>query len=245
MIFEGIKYLLWGMLAGYALVSLQSCRESPPPTQDDFSHARLQMVKTQIEARGVTDPRVLEAMRTVKRHLFVPKEFRALSYADRPLPIGEGQTISQPYIVALMTELLRLTGKEKVLEVGTGSGYQAAVLGELAKEVYSIEIIPSLAEHAKKLLAKLGYDNVTVTCGDGYIGWKEHAPFDAIIITCAPPKIPQPLLDQLAEGGRMVVPVGTDWQELVLIEKQDGKIHRKNIIPVRFVPMTGDSIIRK
>ena len=195
------------------------------------------MVTYQIEARGVKDGRVLEVMRKVERHWFVPQELQHLSYEDTPLPIGEGQTISQPYIVALMTELLQLKGEEKVLEIGTGSGYQAALLAELAKEVYTIEILPTLASRAEKLLKDLGYKNIKVKCGDGYLGWPEFAPFDAIIVTCAPEHIPQSLIEQLAEGGRLVIPVGVSYQELKLLVKTAGKIEQKDIIPVRFVPM--------
>lgn len=207
--------------------------------QDKFARARKQMVETQIIARGVNDKRVLNAMLEVERHRFVPKYLSAFAYTDRPLPIGEGQTISQPYIVALMTELLKLEGDEKVLEIGTGSGYQAAILAELSKEVYTIEILEPLAKRAKRLLKDLGYKNIAVKHGDGYIGWEEHAPFDAIIVTAAPEYVPQPLIQQLAEGGRMVIPVGDIWQELKLLNKNKGRIESKAIIPVRFVPMTG------
>ena len=203
-----------------------------------FVQARKEMVETQIKRRGVKNKRVLEAMLKVERHKFVSQSVQKLAYNDYPLPIGEEQTISQPYIVALMTELLQLKGNEKVLEIGTGSGYQAAILAELAKEVYSIEILEPLANRAEKLLQELGYNNITVKCGDGYIGWKEYAPFDGIIVTCAPPYIPQPLIEQLAEGGKMVIPVGVHWQELKLLEKINGKMKTTNIIPVRFVPMT-------
>ncbi len=211
----------------------------------DFKAMREKMVETQIKARGVKDPRVLSAMLKVERHRFVPKEFQPSSYADQPLPIGEGQTISQPYIVALMTELLELKGDEKVLEIGTGSGYQAAILAELAKEVYSIEIVESLAISAKKLLQELGYQNIQVKIGDGYLGWPEAAPFDAIIVTCAPDHIPKPLIEQLKEGGRMVVPVGTYSQELKKIVKRSGKIETADILPVIFVPMTGEGVKKK
>jgi len=210
--------------------------------QSQFVQARRDMIETQIKARGIKDKRLLEAMFKVKRHLFVPAHFQNLAYSDRPLPIGEGQTISQPYIVAIMTELLNLNGDEKVLEIGTGSGYQAAILAELAKEVYTIEILKLLAEQSEKILNDLGYKNIVVKCGDGYRGWEEHAPFDAIIVTCAPPYIPQPLFDQLAEGGRMIIPVGTLWQELKLLEKVNAQIKTINIIPVRFVPMTGEGV---
>jgi protein-L-isoaspartate(D-aspartate) O-methyltransferase len=202
---------------------------------------RARMVETQIAARGVRDPRVLEAMRKVPRHLFVDPSQRNQANEDHPLPIAANQTISQPYIVALMTELLALTPRARVLEIGTGSGYQSAVLGELAAEVYSIEIVPDLARGASEKLRQLGYSNVTVREGDGYRGWPEHAPFDGIIVTAAPERIPQPLIDQLAVGGRMVIPVGGFFQELKVFTKQaDGKITEKDIIPVRFVPMTGE-----
>lgn len=202
-----------------------------------YSKLRENMVSLQIIRRGIKDPRVLEVMRRVKRHIFVPQAYRGFAYEDRPLPIGQGQTISQPYIVALMTELLKLTGKEKVLEIGTGSGYQAAILAELAARVYTIELIPVLAERAKKLLRDLGHKNILVKCGDGYLGWQEYAPFDAIIVTCAPDDIPQALLEQLSDGGRMVVPVGSIYQELMLVNKEDGNIEIEGVIPVRFVPM--------
>jgi len=208
-------------------------------TEDEsqFTKPCEEMIRNQIEARGVKDKAVLEAMHKVKRHLFVPESLKRLAYEDMPLPIGERQTISQPYIVALMTELLRLTGKEKVLEIGTGSGYQAAILAELAAYVYTIEILPNLAKRAERLLKELGYKNILVKCGDGYLGWEEYAPFDAIIVTCAPGEIPPLLIEQLAEGGRMAIPVGQTYQELMLVEKQGGNIETKSIIPVRFVPM--------
>ena len=214
-------------------------------SKEDFKTMREKMVETQIRDRGVKDPRVLSAMLKVERHLFVPHESQSAAYADQPLPIGEGQTISQPYIVALMTELLELKGPERVLEVGTGSGYQAAVLGELAGEVYSIEIVESLADSAKKKLEGLGYKNITVKAGDGYLGWPEVAPFDAIIITCAPDHVPKPLLEQLKEGGRLILPVGTFSQELKKIVKRGGHIEASDIIPVVFVPMTGEGVKQK
>ncbi|MBN1755244.1 protein-L-isoaspartate(D-aspartate) O-methyltransferase [bacterium] len=207
----------------------------------DYLKMRLEMVETQIIRRGVTDSLVLAAMMSVPRHNFVPDEFGSRSYGDYPLPIGEGQTISQPYIVALMTELLELKGDEKVLEIGTGSGYQAAVLGEIVPLVFSIEIICTLASSAEKLLDKMGYENITVKCGDGYQGWPEQAPFDAIIVTAAPDHIPLPLIDQLAEGGKLVIPVGDIYQELIVLTKVDGKVEEEKIIPVRFVPMTGEA----
>ena len=200
------------------------------------------MVKYQIEARGIKDRRVIEAMRKVPRHLFVPPEYRDAAYEDRPLPIGEGQTISQPYIVALMTEALGLKGGERVLEIGTGSGYQAAILAELAGEVYTIEIVPSLAKRAEELLRDLGYDNVHVSQGDGSFGWPEAAPFDAIILTCAAPRVPERLLEQLKDKGRMVLPLGRDpfFQSLVLIIKDGDEFEQRMITGVVFVPMTGE-----
>ena len=220
-------------------------RGSALDPKGDFKTMREKMVETQIKSRGVKDPRVLSAMLKVERHLFVPKDLQTSAYADQPLPIGEGQTISQPYIVALMTELLELKGGEKVLEVGTGSGYQAAILAELTKEVYTIEIIEALASSAKNLVLQLGYQNIHVKAGDGYLGWPEVAPFDAIIVTCAPDHIPKPLLEQLKEGGRMVVPVGAYSQELKKIVKRGGKMEAKDVIPVIFVPMTGEGVKEK
>jgi protein-L-isoaspartate(D-aspartate) O-methyltransferase len=202
-----------------------------------WAQYRRQMVEDQIRARGVRDRRVLEAMRKVERHLFVPADLRHLAYEDFPLPIGEGQTISQPYIVALMTELLTLKGTERILEIGTGSGYQAAILAELVKEVYTIEIMEPLARQSEILFRKLNYRNIKVKLGDGFLGWPELSPFDGIIVTCAPDKIPSPLLEQLAEGGRLVIPVGTLRQELKLVRKVKGRIQEEDIIPVRFVPM--------
>jgi protein-L-isoaspartate(D-aspartate) O-methyltransferase len=208
--------------------------------QDPLAAERAQMVKQQIEQRGVRNPDVLRAMRAVPRHLFIPESQRAWAYEDHPVPIGQGQTISQPYIVALMTELLEPAKDHKVLEIGTGSGYQAAVLSGLVKQVLSIEIVPELARSASALLAKLSYGNVKVRLGDGYRGWPEEAPFDRIIITAAPPEIPQTLIDQLAPGGKLVAPVGsTVWgQDLVVVDKRpDGKTRRRSVIPVMFVPM--------
>jgi protein-L-isoaspartate(D-aspartate) O-methyltransferase len=208
---------------------------------DGDADRRARMVESQIVARGVRDPRVLAAMRKVPRHRFVDEGQRAEAYEDHPLPIPGNQTISQPYIVALMTELLELKPSSRVLEIGTGSGYQSAVLAELADEVYTIEIVPELARLAGTRLRELGYKNVTVREGDGYRGWPEHAPFDAVIVTAAPERIPQPLLDQLAPGGIMVIPVGGFFQELKVFRKSaDGRITEKDILPVRFVPMTGE-----
>ena len=198
------------------------------------------MVKNQIMSRGVSDAKVISAMLNVKRHLFVPLSQRNNAYRDRPLPIGYGQTVSQPFIVAYMTEILNLKGNERVLEIGTGSGYQAAVLSLIAKEVYSIEIIKALAEESAERLKSLGYQNVRVKSGDGYFGWAEYAPFDAIILTAAPKRIPEPLVEQLSAGGSLVAPVGDFFQELVILNKDlKGEVMRKKSVPVRFVPMTG------
>jgi protein-L-isoaspartate(D-aspartate) O-methyltransferase len=199
------------------------------------------MVDNQIVSRGVSDPDVIRVMKNTPRHRFIPAHLRDHAYNDHPLPIGSGQTISQPYIVALMTEYLQLTGSEKVLEIGTGSGYQAAVIAQLADTCYSIEVVKDLAREAADKLDVMGYDNVVVRWGDGYKGWPQHAPFDRIIITAAPPKIPEELVEQLAVGGRMVLPVGEHFQELILITKTKKGIHRKDIIPVRFVPMVHPS----
>ncbi len=196
------------------------------------------MVRTQIEARGISDPVVLKAFRKVERHRFVLPENVSRAYNDYPLPIDEGQTISQPYIVAFMTEELKLRRKDRVLEIGTGSGYQAAILAEICDSVFTIEIFEKLGEKANSLFTELGYDNIYSKIGDGYKGWKEHAPFDAIIVTCSPTHIPQPLKDQLAEGGRMIIPVGSyPGQTLILLEKRNGKLKQRNVLPVRFVPM--------
>lgn len=204
-----------------------------------YAEKRAQMVEL-IEVRGVKDEQTLKAMSTVPRHEFVPERWRSQSYNDYPLPIGHDQTISQPYVVAFMTEQLQLDGDEKVLEIGTGSGYQAAILAQLADSVFTIEIIDSLSVHAQSVIKKLEYNNVFFRIGDGYDGWPKHAPYDCIIVTAAPDHVPQPLLDQLKNGGRMVIPLGSFWQKLVLITKDDaGQIQQKDILPVRFVPMTG------
>ncbi|MFP3941947.1 MAG: protein-L-isoaspartate(D-aspartate) O-methyltransferase [Acidobacteriota bacterium] len=225
-----------------ALVALvASAGPRPAPAQDEHAEARARMVEEQIVARGVRQPEVLEAMRQVPRHLFVPDHLRDRAHDDRPLPIAYDQTISQPYMVALMTELLDLSGDEKVLEIGTGSGYHSAVLSRVADEVYSIEIIEPLSHRADVRLRHLGYGNVHLKVGDGYGGWPAYAPFDAIILTAAPPRLPQPLLDQLKVGGRMVVPVGDYFQDLRLIVKnEDNTFTNRRIAPVRFVPMTGE-----
>lgn len=213
-----------------------------PDDTDPHEAARYQMVTTQLEGagRGITNVRVLEAMRTVPRHEFVLRAQRSVAYEDRPLPIGYGQTISQPYIVAFMTEKLDPQPSDRVLEIGTGSGYQAAILSRLVQEVYTIEIVEPLAIRARTDLERLGYTNVHVRAGDGYEGWPEHAPFDDIIVTCAPESVPRPLIDQLKEGGQMIIPVGPLWnQELILLEKEEGQLRKRSVLPVRFVPMTG------
>jgi protein-L-isoaspartate(D-aspartate) O-methyltransferase len=214
--------------------------QSAQRTDTDPRARRAEMVDRQILGRGVTDPRVLDAMRTVPRERFVPAALAARAYDDSPLPIGQGQTISQPYIVAYMTEALGVARDHRVLEIGTGSGYQAAVLGELAREVYTIEIVPELARSAAATLEAIGYANVHVREGDGYAGWPEHAPFDRILVTAAPEEIPQPLVDQLAPGGRLVLPVGeqgrTQW--MTIVEKTAGGIAERRTIPVQFVPFT-------
>lgn len=202
-----------------------------------FQMKRNDMISDQIARRGVKDPAVLEAMRRVERHRFVPEDLRAAAYEDHPLPIGSGQTISQPYIVAYMTELLALKTGDRVLEIGTGSGYQAAVLAEIASEVYSVEILPELATSAAQRLGSLGYNNVCVRQGDGYRGWPEHAPYDAIMVTAAPPEVPPDLLGQLKTGGRLVVPVGAESQHVLLITRTAEGVESKTLIPVRFVPM--------
>ena len=209
---------------------------------DPFVEARLAMVRDQIQREGISDPRVLQAMRDVPRHRFVPEEVRSRAYEPRPLPIGEGQTISQPYIVAFMTEILRLKPSDRVLEVGTGSGYQAAIASRIAREVYTVEIFETLSARSGKTLSEHGFRNVTVRRGDGYFGWEEKAPFDAIIVTCAGGHIPPPLLRQLKIGGRMIMPVGGPFltQNLVFIEKgADGSITQKNVLPVAFVRLLG------
>lgn len=208
------------------------------PQEGNFSGLRERMVKTQIEARGITDEKVLDAFRKVERHKFVLPRYISMAYQDSPLPIDVGQTISQPYIVAYMTEALNLEKDDKVLEIGTGSGYQAAILAEIVDSVYTIEIFEKLGNKAKNLFDELGYKNIYTKIGDGYKGWPEHAPFDAIIVTCAPTDVPEPLKNQLDEGGRMVIPVGGDAvQQLVLLTKKRGRLKQKSILPVRFVPM--------
>jgi len=227
---------LGGLLPGLCLLPPETAA-----TPEDQAAARARMVADQIEARGVKDAAVLRALRTVPRHELVPPEMRPFAHLDRPLPIGEDQTISQPYIVALMTELARVESTSRVLEVGTGSGYQAAVLAEIATEgtIYTIEIVAPLARRAAADLARLGYTNIEPREGDGYVGWPEAAPFDAIIVTAAPPRVPQPLLDQLKVGGRLVIPVGVQTQELKVITRTRRGYREERVVPVRFVPMTG------
>lgn len=206
---------------------------------DTYIKARHQMVETQMKRRGILNPEVLRIMGKVPRHEFVPLLYRWQSYNDHPLPIGKGQTISQPYIVALMTELLDPEPTDRILEIGTGSGYQASILAELVDTVYTIEIIPALAKSAEEAFKRLGYSNIQVKAGDGYLGWPEAAPFDGIIVTAAPPYLPQPLVEQLKKGGKLVIPVGDIYQELKVYTKTEGGIETKDIIPVQFVPMTG------
>lgn len=237
-----------GFVACLAGMSAVSCGEPPSPDEQaaTFAEQRRKMVDQQFSGFGrdpVTNKEVLQAMAKVERHRFVPASLRRVAYADRPLPIGHGQTISQPYIVALMTEKLEPKKTDRVLEIGTGSGYQAAVLAELVDQVYTIEIVEPLGKKAAETLEALDHDNVHVRIGDGYKGWPEEAPFDAIIVTAAPEEIPQPLVDQLREGGRMMIPVGSSrgLQELILLEKKEGKIEKTSVLDVRFVPMTGEA----
>jgi protein-L-isoaspartate(D-aspartate) O-methyltransferase len=205
--------------------------------RDVFSREREKMVNDQIASRGVHDPRVLAAMRKIPRHLFVSDAMTSYAYQDEPLPIGEGQTISQPYIVAYMTEVLELRGGEKILEIGTGSGYQTAVLAEIANDVYTIELVESLSLKAQEVLRALGYSNVQFKIGDGTTGWKDYAPYDAIMVTAAPGSVPKALQDQLAVTGRMIIPVGLEFQELVLIIREHDLFKEKRLLPVRFVPL--------
>jgi protein-L-isoaspartate(D-aspartate) O-methyltransferase len=258
MIPSRMKTILFSPPAGLALAVFLLCSAcpgprpadamgsdpSPPPAAksgqaDHFRASRLRMVEEQIEARGVGDGATLQAMRHVPRHLYVPERFRESAYEDGPLPIGYGQTISQPYIVAFMTETIRPESDFRVLEIGTDSGYQAAVLAEIVAEVLTIEIVPELAQSADSRLREQGYTNVQTRLGDGFDGWPEKAPFDAIIVTAAAEFIPPPLLDQLKEGGRMIIPVGSPFflQTLVLVEKREGKITTQSLLPVSFVPL--------
>jgi protein-L-isoaspartate(D-aspartate) O-methyltransferase len=232
---------VWQWLVIAVLVAT-ACGQRPTPASD-FAAQRQQMVQRQLMTRGIHEERVLAAMAKVPREEFVPADSRVASYEDGPLPIGYGQTISQPYVVAFMTEQLRLKPTDRVLEVGTGSGYQAAILAELVSEVYSIEIVEPLAKSAEATLQRLGCKNVHVKVGDGYKGWPEEGPFDAIIVTCAPDKVPQPLVDQLKDDGRMVIPVGDRFaQQLYLLEKKNGQLKQSATLPVRFVPMTSEAL---
>jgi protein-L-isoaspartate(D-aspartate) O-methyltransferase len=233
------------MLSWLLVVTVAGCAASvgdgDATAQSDeqvLATERQQMVKTQIRDRGISDPRVLDALARVPRHRFVRDVDRAAAYGDFPLPIGFGQTISQPYIVGFMSEALRVTPNDKVLEIGTGSGYQAAVLGELAREVFTIEIVEGLAEQSSRVLKELGYANVHVRAGDGYAGWPEHAPFDAIMVTAAPDHIPEPLVEQLKVGGRLVVPVGRGVQDLLVLTRTAEGLREEARLPVRFVPLT-------
>jgi protein-L-isoaspartate(D-aspartate) O-methyltransferase len=229
------------LIGATALIAYLACFFSTGCSSSDDPHEkqRERMVTTQIIARGVEDRLVISAMMRVPRHRFVPARLESMAYVDSPLPIGSDQTISQPYIVALMTASLQLEGGEKVLEIGTGSGYQAAVLAEIVDTVFTIEIIPELARRARETLDTLGYTNVEVRAGDGYDGWPEHAPFDAVIVTAAAPKLPPLLVEQLKTGGRLVIPVGDHYQNLHVYEKRPDGLTRISSLPVRFVPMTG------
>jgi len=246
-VIRGTAFICLAFAAG----ALLGAAETPEPKQDaawsrprsdERQDERKRMVSTQLEPRDISDQRILDAMRAVPRHWFVPQKEQPSAYDDRPLPIGHGQTISQPYIVALMTQLLKLKPTDKVLEIGTGSGYQAAVLNELTPNVFSIEIIRELSEPAAERLKTRGYTNVAVKTADGYYGWKEHAPFDAIIVTAASTHVPPPLIESLKPGGRMVIPLGAPFrvQELMLVEKDSkGKVLSRSVAAVRFVPLTG------
>src|SRR5947208_10744269 len=232
---------VWQWLAVAVLAAGGCGQKALQPS--DFAAQRQQMVERQLMTRGINDQRVLAAMAKVPREEFVTQEARSASYEDGPLPIGYGQTISQPYIVAFMTEQLRPKPSDRVLEIGTGSGYQAAILAKLVSDVYSIEIVEPLAKNAEAILQQLGYKNVHLKIGDGYKGWPDAAPFDAITVTCAPDHVPQPLIDQLKEGGRMIIPVGGFGdQELYLLQKKNGELQRRAVLPVRFVPMAGEAM---
>lgn len=232
--------VLIAILAMLGLTAVPDMAFAQTPENDPFVADRLDMVERQIFARGIEEENVLEAMRSVPRHLFVPEELRDQAYVDFPQRIGSGQTISQPYMVALMTALLNLVGGEKVLEIGTGSGYQAAVLSEMGATVYTIEIRKELAEQARGTLDRLEYGNIHYRVGDGYQGWPEAAPFDAIVVTAAPPEIPQKLVEQLEVGGRLVIPVGRYFQDLVVVTKGEDGVKKQRVAAVRFVPMVTD-----
>ncbi|MBD3290569.1 protein-L-isoaspartate(D-aspartate) O-methyltransferase [candidate division KSB1 bacterium] len=237
-------FFLWASLL---LLISATCKErteqkNSTRQQDKYERLRNEMVRNQIERRGIRNEQVLDAMRKVPRHEFVPQSLKEYAYRDQPLPIGLEQTISQPFIVAYMTEAIDPSEGDRILEIGTGSAYQAAVLAEIVDEVYTIEIVPELAHQARNRLQRMNYDNVHVKLGDGYKGWQEHAPYDGIIVTAAPDHVPQPLIDQLKPGGRLVIPVGRGYQELSLVMKsEDGEIEKKTLLPVRFVPMTGEA----
>lgn len=250
-LYRRMKFLLFAMLV---LATAVSCAEAPDEAdsrpqantqqidESGHSRSRMRMVEQHLAGRDIENERVLAAMKRVPRHRFVPEELQHRAYSDSPLPIGDGQTISQPYVVALMTQLAEPDAEDKALDIGTGSGYQAAVLAELVDEVYSLEIVEPLATEARERLETLGYENVIVRQGDGYRGWPEEAPFDIIIVAAAPGKVPQPLVEQLAPGGKMVIPVGNWFQNLLLIEKAtDGTVSRQKLTPVSFVPMTGEA----
>jgi protein-L-isoaspartate(D-aspartate) O-methyltransferase len=215
--------------------------DRPAAARDAFEDERASMVEEQLIARDIRDPRVLAAMRAVPRHQFVPQGMRGRAYADGPLPIGEGQTISQPYIVAFMTELADVDEDSRVLEIGTGSGYQAAVLAEIASQVHTIEIVEPLGQRSRQILERLGYENIEFRIGDGYRGWPEAAPFDAIVVTAAPPKVPEPLKEQLAVGGRLIIPVGQHYQSLRVITRTKKGFEEREVASVLFVPMTGEA----
>ena len=236
-----ICQLLVGLIL-YMGCNMGNKNASDKTTPLSYFSERKRMVEYQIEARGIDDKKVIDALLRVERHRFVPDRYIPHAYEDRPLPIGEGQTISQPYIVAFMTDVLSLSTSDKVLEIGTGSGYQAAILGELCDNVFTVEVIPSLGLKAEGLLKELGYENVRVKIGDGYEGWKEYAPYDAIIVTCAPTHVPEPLKEQLKEGGRIVIPVGeANNQMLVLLRKIGDGLKEEKRLPVRFVPMVNET----
>jgi protein-L-isoaspartate(D-aspartate) O-methyltransferase len=231
--------VVWMLCVG---CNMSNNNASDKMTPSSYSAERKRMVEYQIGARGITDKKIIDAFLKVERHRFVPKRYVRNAYEDSPLPIGEDQTISQPYIVAFMTHALELSRTDKVLEIGTGSGYQAAILAELCDHVFTIEVIPSLGRKAEALLKELGYENVRVKIGDGYQGWDEHAPYDAIIVTCAPTHVPEPLKKQLNEGGRMIIPLGEGYQqELVLLRKRGGQLKQEKVLPVRFVPMVDET----
>jgi len=231
------KHKIYLSCLAFVLFAL-NCSNRQDSKEDKYFHQRKAMVEQQIKDRGIRNKKVLDALMNVPRHKFVPDEYKSYSYDDRPLPIGHNQTISQPYIVAYMTEILKPDGTQNVLEIGTGSGYQAAILSLLYKDVYTVEIIEALGEKAKRVFDEEGYKNIKVKIGDGYQGWKEYAPFDAIIVTCAPTNIPQPLVEQLDEGGKMIIPVGEHYtQVLYLLEKRNSIIRKTKTLPVLFVPM--------